>query len=283
MSDPNPQYVVYIDEAGDPGTKQKPAAALAGASEWFVVAAVLVRVERDNDTVGWLSDMREAVRMQSRSAMHYRKLSPPNQARVCRMLSTKDVRLFAIASHKTNMRGYQNKRMGTHLGRGEFYNWCLRLLLERVTHWCAHRSKKEGKIVGPARIVFSERGGHDYTHLRSYIDTLRMQARSGTTKLRAKEIVPEVLDPELCEVRSHGTRAGLQLADIAASAFFQGVDSLSPAYTIENAVQLRTRVAKAPGRRAAAEFGLLRLPFRHHGEIPGSDRPLFEAFGYAWE
>jgi len=275
--------VVYIDEAGDPGIKQKPATALAGASEWFVVAAVVVSDVRDRDTVDWVRDMREAVRAQSRVPLHYRKLSPPNQARVCRMLATKDVRIFAVASHKTNMRGHQNKRMGSALGRGEFYNWCLRLLLERVTRWCANRSIKAGRKIEPARLVFSERGGHDYSHLKAYIDMLKMQANAGTTFLKAREIVPEVLDAQLCEVRSHSMLAGLQLADIAASAFLQGADSLSPAFTITPALELRKRVAKAPSQRAAADFGLLRVPFRHQAEIPIGDRPMFEQFGYCWD
>lgn len=199
------------------------------------------------------------------------------------MLATKDVRIFTVASHKTNMRGYQNKRMGSSLGRGEFYNWCLRLLLERVTQWCARRSKRAGLPLQPARLVFSERGGHDYQHLKAYIDNLRFQAASGTTILRAREIVPEMLDPELCEVSPHNSLAGLQLADIAASAMFQAADSLSPAYTLDPATELKKRVAKAPNQRTAAEFGLMKLPFKHHGEIPEADRPLFELFGYRWE
>lgn len=227
--------------------------------------------------------MREAVRAQARVPLHYRKLSAANQARVCRMLATKDVRIFTVASHKTNMRGHQNKRMGTNLGRGEFYNWCLRLLLERVTHWCANRSKKDGRGTELARIVFSERVGHDYAHLTKYIDYLKMQATAGTTYLSAKEVVPNVLDARLCEVRSHGTLAGLQLADIAASAFFQGMESSSPAYTIEPAVELKKRVAKAPGSQFAAGFGLLKLPFAHQGEIPVNDRPIFEQYGYRWD
>jgi hypothetical protein len=109
-----------------------------------------------------------------------------------------------------------------------------------------------------------------------------MQAEAGTTFLKAREIVPEVLDARLCEVRPHSNLAGLQLADIAASAFFQDVESKSPSYTIDPATELKSRVAKAPGKRVAADFGLLRLPFRHQAEIPVDDRPLFEQFGYQW-
>lgn len=224
MKLPTPRYVVYIDEAGDPGVKQKSAAELEAASEWFVVSAVVIRDAREQDAPAWIADMREAVRAQGRSPIHYRKLSRSNQARVCRMLAGKDVRIFIVASHKTNMRGYQNKRIGSSFGRGEFYNWCLRLLLERVTQWCANRSKVEKRGIEAARIIFSERGGHDYTHLRGYIDTLCAQAETGRTFLKAKEVVPGVLHAGLCDVRPHSGLAGLQLADIAASAFFQGLD-----------------------------------------------------------
>ncbi|MEG8032014.1 hypothetical protein QP179_10665 [Sphingomonas aurantiaca] len=143
--------------------------------------------------------------------------------------------------------------------------------------------KKERGTVEAARVVFSERGGHDYSHLRSYIETLRMQGSAGTTFLKTREIVSDVLLPELCEVRSHTTLAGLQLADIAASAFFQGIDSLLPTYNPSNAIELKKRVACAPGTKKHADFGLLRLPFKKHGEIPIADRPIFEAFGYDWE
>lgn len=91
-----------------------------------------------------------------------------------------------------------------------------------------------------------------------------------------------VLSPGLCEVRPHATRAGLQLADIAASAFFQGVDSTSSAFSLEPAKALKGRVARGPGERHANGFGLLRLPFGHQADIPEGDRPLFELFGYEW-
>lgn len=143
MDRSGPAHIVYIDEAGDPGVKTK-ADTSDQALEWFTLGAVVVDARRDADVVDWLRDMREAVRAQSSlSPLHYRKLSSSNQRRVCRMLATKPVRLFAVATHKTNMRGYQNERMGKPLGRGEFYNWCVRLLLERVTCWCARRSKRD--------------------------------------------------------------------------------------------------------------------------------------------
>lgn len=273
------RFSVYIDEAGDPGIKAK---SPAEASEWFVVSAAVVSAERDHDVIDWLRDMREAVRMQQRQPLHYRNLSQSNRHRVCRMLSTKQVRLFTVASHKTNMRGRQNPRIGMALGKGEFYNWCLRLLLERVTSWCARRAILGGMGDHGSRIVFSERGGHDYHHLRAYLDLLEAQALSGHGVKLARQIVPGVIQPRFVEVRRHDDLAGLQLADIAASAFFQAAnrrsdDDLQPAFA------LQPRVARDARARSAADFGLLRLPFRQHGEIPEEARPLFEKFGYSWK
>lgn len=276
---PRHRFSVYIDEAGDPGIKAKTP---TGASEWFVVSAAVVSAERDLDVVDWLRDMREAVRMQQRQTLHYRNLSQTNRQRVCRMLSTKHVRLFTVASHKTNMRGRRNPRIGKPLGKDEFYNWCLRLLLERVTSWCARRAQLGRHSNSGARIVFSERGGHDYHHLKAYLGLLEAQAISGHGVKLAREIVPGVIRPDLVEVRRHDDLAGLQLADIVASAFFQGANVRTDE-DLEPAFALRPRVARDFRASSAAEFGLLRLPFKQHGEIPESARPLFERFGYSWK
>lgn len=276
-----PDFVVYIDKAGDPGVKVKPSTG-GNASEWFVVSAVVVSADRDRDAVDWVRDMREAVRMQQRAPLHYRNLSQSNKERVCRMLSTKSVRLFTVASHKSNMRGRQNPRMGKPLGKGEFYNWCLRLLLERITAWCARRARRDGMNSSRAKIVFSERGGHDYDHLRAYLALLDAQARVGGGVLTARQIIRGVIAEELTEVRRHDDLAGLQLADICASAFFQAANG-GTGENMKPASALADRVAKEGTARSAADFGLLRLPFPTHGQIPRECQPIFERYGYVFQ
>lgn len=172
--------------------------------------------------------------------------------------------------------------MGTPLGKDEFYNWCLRLLLERVTSWCARRAQLDSLSDRSARIVFSERGGHDYHHLKAYLDLLEAQAVSGYGVKLAREIVPGVIQSHLIEVRRHEALAGLQLADIAANAFFQAAN-IRTEENLQPAFALQPRVARDARASSAAEFGLLRLPFKQHGEIPEASRQLFEKFGYAWK
>jgi len=169
--------------------------------------------------------------------------------------------------------------MATPIGRDDFYNWCLRLLFERVTAWCDRRAAKDDLPSKTVKVVFSERGGHDYHHLRAYFDLLDQQSRSGFGYKLKRKIVADILDPNEIEVRRADDLAGLQLADISASAFFQAVntkddDDLKPASA------LKGRVARDASAREAAEFGLLRLPFPHHGDIPEASRPVFSEHGY---
>ncbi|MDT7529474.1 hypothetical protein OVY29_12440 [Sphingopyxis sp. SE2] len=129
-----PTFQVFIDEAGDPGVKPK---VIDGPhlTDWFVVSAVVVSYQKRLDVVDWVRDMNEAVRNLNSDALHYRNLSEPNRARVCRMLGRKPCRIFAVASHKDSMRRHYNPNLGRANDK-IFYNWCLRLLLERVTEWC---------------------------------------------------------------------------------------------------------------------------------------------------
>jgi hypothetical protein len=276
-----PLFHVYIDEAGDPGVKPKETDEPLW-TDWFVLSAVVVSDARDAEIVDWVYDMGEAVRSRGTTGLHYRKLSDTNRERVCRMLARKPVRLFAVASHKDSMRNHRNAKLGKAKDQ-EFYNWCLRLLLERVTAWCHQRCQHDGVEVGPARIVFSERGGHDYAQLRAYLKKLEAQTLTGTLVLKARGLAPGIINNSLCEVRPHAGIAGLQLADITASAFLQAVSSVNNRHSLIPATTLRPRIAVPKKKAGPADFGLLRLPFPNQGEIPEEDREIFRTYGYRFK
>ncbi|MDP1026291.1 DUF3800 domain-containing protein [Sphingomonas sp. KR1UV-12] len=276
MELPNPGYVVFIDEAGDPGIKSSPS--VPAWTEWFTLGAVVVAAHREPEVRGWIEEMRNVTRSRQKPDLHYRNLSLSNKRRVARMLASKGVRLFALASHKANMRGHRSAALG-RMSPDQYYNWCLRFLLERVTAWCARRAKQDH--VSPViKIVFSERGGHRYPDLVGYLKKLEYQARAGTLTLKARHIVPGVLVPELCEVRPHTSVAGLQLADIVASAFFQAANSALPTHELSPARLLSERMAKEGRSRVHANFGLTLLPLPHQGTIPAAERAIFEFYGY---
>lgn len=274
-----PQFHVYIDEAGDPGVKPK-VDPKPHWTDWFVLSAVVVSDARNSDVVDWVQDMAEATRTRGLEGIHYRNLSDPNRERVCRMLARKPVRIFVLATHKDTMRKHYNPRLGAANAK-QFYNWCLRLLLERVTAWCYQRVEADGDC--SARIVFSQRGGHDYGELRDYLTKLEAQSLTGTLVLKAKGIAPGVISDKLCEVLPHTSVAGLQLADITASAFFQAANSALPRHDLAPAKCLRPRLARVGKSKSAANFGLLMLPFAHQGTIPATDRAVFEENGYTFK
>ena len=253
-------------------------------TEWFTLGAVVVRVDRERDVPDWVRDMREATRSRQRKDLHYRNLSAPNKQRVCRMLATKEVRLFAVASHKANLRLRRNRILGTH-GSQDFYNFCLRWLLERVTGWCARRSMLEHGVLSQVKVVFSQKGDHDYPALMAYLDKLNHQARAGTAILGARNIVPGMITPTLCEVRPHDELAGLQLADIVASAFFQAANSALPTFDETPARLLKPRLAREGRSSSPGGFGLSLLPLPSQGRdlIPEADRAIFRHYGFKFE
>ena len=50
-------YVAYIDES-DEGLRRIRPLYPAGSSEWFVISAVLVKIDRDKDLLRWVREIR---------------------------------------------------------------------------------------------------------------------------------------------------------------------------------------------------------------------------------
>lgn len=269
---------VFIDEAGDPGIRDG-LRHLGGAYEIFVVGALVVRSENEASTVQWVKDMREEVRARQRPSLHYRDLSPRHRAAVSASLATRPCRAFALISHKSNLRSYRNPRLGTSMGANRYYNFCCRLLLERITSWCAAVSMRQHREHRPLHLVFSERGGHDYFGLIGYLDILEAQAKAGTTFLDKRTIIPGMLPRASMSNVRHDASAGLQLADIVASSFYQAARIDAPNWDVDPAMRLLPVIAKGPdGNRA--NVGLTIWPLPHQGELPDGLRPIFQRFGY---
>lgn len=271
---------VYIDEAGDPGVRDG-LKYYDTRHEWLCLAAYVVRTSNDGQLVEWVRELRSAANSRQAGALHYHRITAERRQHVCETLAQKPARAFVVASHKSNMREYVNPRIGTKLAADKFYNWAFRLLLERVTEWGERWLLENAGAVEPLRLIMAGRGGHDYDHLFSYIDLLRMQVEARTLFLKGKGLHPTLLDRTRWKIAPAETMAGLQLADTVVSAFGQAVNSASPSYDIEPAKALRPILA-ADKRGCVADKGLMALPFRHQGTIPEPARPIFEHYGFKW-
>ncbi|MBM1633548.1 DUF3800 domain-containing protein [Sulfitobacter mediterraneus] len=268
-------YVLYIDEAGDDGLKRVQPIDANGASEWLVLSGYLVRAENESKCAEWLDALISDINCRSR-ALHYRKLSPKKQERAAAVLASHPGRAFVVASNKKNMKGYSNERAAQAGGQQWFYNWLVRVLLERVTDFCARDCSGHPGQDDKIRVIFSQRGGHSYSQTKAYFEKLRYQH---VPVLDKRQIDFRFISFRLVDYVPHYMEAGLQFADIVASASYQAINPEGKRWTNKPALALRSAICKDEvGERR--DFGVVLLPphyrsigltstqaefFKHHG------------------
>ncbi|RJL08398.1 DUF3800 domain-containing protein [Paracoccus siganidrum] len=276
MSELDYDYVLYIDEAGDDGLKRVMPIDPNGSSEWLVISGLLVRSEDVAKCRTWLEEIRSDIKALQSGTLHFRKLSDQKRVRAASMLSQLPVRAFTVCSNKKNMRGYKNERAAVAGGKQWFYNWVVRILMERATNYCLDNSRRKLHRDGIMKVIFSARGGHSYGHTKAYWTWLRAQ---GKPLLSLHEMRFEVLRFRLVEYVPHYAEAGLQLADIVASAFYQAVESGSKRWSVESASALDPIMARGPN--GIVDVGLVLQP--HKIDTIGlteQQRIIFEHYGY---
>ncbi len=155
-------YVLYVDEAGDEGLKSLRPENPQGSSEWMVLAGYLVRAERDLVLPIHLNELRSHIDDATQGrVLHYRKLSPSKRLAATRFLAGIEARAFAVCSFKRTMLGHRNERAAAASGGpiSTFYNFLVRLLLERVTEFCrVDTVENQGGEIRPIKVVFFPQG-----------------------------------------------------------------------------------------------------------------------------
>jgi len=273
------EFVLFVDEAGDVGTKTAEQGD-RGSSEWFCLSGVVVARKFEGDIPNWMENIKRSYGSGDVAVgeLHYKKLKPEQRVGACQAVGQLPIKAFVVASHKANMRGYQNPRAAKLSSKSAFYNFCLRILLERVTATVAKTSVNVFGGKRKMRIAIAKTGAIRYSETKAYIEYLRHQTRNGTTYLKAGAIDHEVLDIwQIDEVRA-STVEGCQLADIVASAFYNALNPKAKHMVLEPAEALRPILATRHGR--VSRHGLQLLPWDQN--IPPEYRPVFEQFGYGW-
>ncbi|WP_198521727.1 DUF3800 domain-containing protein [Sagittula sp. P11] len=273
------EYVLYIDEAGDDGLKRVKPIDPNGGSEWLCIGAVLIRSEHEAETVSWVKDIRTDINATQGPALHYRDLSPTKRSRACTLLAERPCRFFAVASNKKNMRGYSNTRAAKRGGKQWYYNYCVRLLMERVTDFCLRDSTRRFGRPKYVKVIFSARGGHSYSQTKAYWELLKAQSVGGSTYLNKREIAHQVLRFGLVEYVPHYSVAGLQLADVVASSVYQAADALGPKWSLEPAMALEPRMGREAG--VIADYGLVLQPSPPwKAKLTDDQKLVFKHYGY---
>jgi hypothetical protein len=269
-------FTAYVDEAGDPGIKTVAPLDERGASEWFVLSAVVVRASNEAHSVEWVKKTRSDLGLLQGPQLHFKSLNSRRRLAVCERLAELDCRIFVAASHKPNMRGYRNDRAAQVRSQEPFYNWVLRILLERVTSYCLHRSTQEYGEPRLLRLELSRRGGLHYHQLVGYHEYLRRQAKPFLSR---RTIEWSVLHPDLYFPVRPEQSAGTQIADVAASAFYQAANANASGWEVAYAKALGPRLARQG--RTIADHGLTLLPLPPtKPKLSPQQQEIFEYFGY---
>jgi hypothetical protein len=217
-------YVLFVDESGDDGYSKVWPIDRDGASEWLILAGVLLKVDNHLGPVEWVREFKRGIRGAQRPDLHFYSLSDVKRLEACEFITTKPVRCFAVISNKRNMRGYRNMRAERWDTRNPMYNWMLRILLEKASHYCAWRSIRDYREMRCMRVEIAARGGVSLARIRVYLYKLRNQSQMGRLWVSRDDIAWACMDEKQIEVFPAHKRAGIQLADTVASAFGQAVD-----------------------------------------------------------
>lgn len=279
---PEPDFIAYFDEAGDPGVRAVVPIDRNGASEWFTVGCAVVRAAKEPSLVDLVRDIKKSIYSVQSPDLHFRHLAEHKKLTVCEGLATADMRYFVVVSNKKNMRKYRNphaEAVSLHK-HNWFYNYCIRIALERISEWCANRSIKEVGEPRHVKLVFSKRGGHSYRHVQTYTELLTIQARNNSIFQTARVPDFRVLDHRLIEVIEHNKSAGCQIADVVASAFFQAANAGQPRWNTAYAEALAPRMARDRNNNYA-NFGVTLLPWRNWSlNLSEAQSKIFRFYGH---
>lgn len=283
MSDPERpyQYVLYIDEAGDDGLRIIRPIDPEGSSEWLIISGVLVRASREQEVSEWVSAIRDGLWNHHASSLHFRKLNDNKKLFVCERMAELSARYFVICSNKKNMRGYRNPLAEQIPSENWFYCWMTRLLLERVTDYVSWRSIKDHGSPRKMRVEYSNRGGLSYPQMNAYYRWISYQGDN--TFLRFGKVHWECIDYDLLKVYPHYERAGLQLADALASAFFKACDQYNTnACDPRFAEALRPRMTRYQDnpRNPVSGYGVKLLPSLRGAKLQPTQSRIFRHYGY---
>jgi hypothetical protein len=122
------------------------------------------------------------------------------------------------------------------------------------------------------KVIFSRRGGTNYQSMTEYLELMR----DGREKLQpVRSINWRILDIDSIKVENHSKWAGLQIADIATSAFFAAVEpnaygNYEPRYALE----LSRRLISANG--SVLDCGITPIPKLGKNPLTPQQQRFFE-------
>lgn len=158
-------------------------------------------------------------RTKKKREIHFRNLSHEQKVFACSEISRMPIRTAVVMSNKATIPEHPRKDLFSE--KNTLYWYLTKYLVERISHCCAQLRPKVTEGNGQAKLVFSKRGNMNYRDFQDYLE----KVKDGNTKYpEFNSINWNIIDIAAIEARDHSTRAGLQIADCIASAFFTAVE-----------------------------------------------------------
>lgn len=288
-----PRFYLFIDEAGDEGIDRVRPAHPDGASEYFVLAGVLISASR-------LFELHEAVRKTKAGLglgydqeIHFRDLDHEQQIKAIQSIADFRMGVVCVASNKSNLMGYRNPRVEATIleqvrsgrfkpkKRNWLYNQSIRYLLETASAECARYVSASSNRPRKIEIVFSHRKEFDYAQTRAYLELLRVRSNSRGRFNNLHSINWTTVSPYLLRSAKAKEESGLEFADCIASAIYRSLDENwfgNPAPPF-----LQTLSAKflhPVGTKSPKGYGFKLLPRPFGAQLSSTQADALGAVGY---
>lgn len=201
-------FIAYIDESGDDGLggRYKMLGQQGGSSNWLGIGATIWRTSRDLDMVNCAQEiLGKLPKSKKRSGLHFKALRHEQRVMAISTLAKEPFRTSAVFAYKPII------PEGIYTERNRLYHYMTRYLIERLSWICRDFRRYVPEGDGRLKIVFSRRGGMDYDDFQQYLQLLKDMS-DPTVRIHWP-----VVDIEAVQAHDHGSRYGLQLADLAVS------------------------------------------------------------------
>ncbi len=199
------KFNVYIDESGEAGIDKIRSDGVAGASPYFVMAAVVCQPTAEVLVKNALSDCRE--RISKKTWRHATDLKHSQKVYVARELNRLPIRFFALMSNKATLGDYKSEIRGN---ANKFYNKCAKYLLENVCAYLEPHMISENDL----RVIFEEMN-HDYDAMRRFL----LRVKENPLHQSSKSL--SILNPFSISTLKKGESELLDVADFVAHAVYQ--------------------------------------------------------------
>jgi hypothetical protein len=202
-------FHAYIDESGDEGFAFRPWPD-RGSSEWFVVAACVVRDEMHSEASAKLHAIIDPIEGgRNGTPIHFNKLNHDMRIGIAHQLAGVPMRTIAVCFHKPALPNGH-----TLAGNRRLYFYAVRYLIERIS-WLARENAPISSGDKRCRLNFSKCKNLAYDDLMRYLNKL---------KLDKTQIDWNHLDTHMFKVAKHESSIWLRCADFVASAYAKGLE-----------------------------------------------------------